>query len=174
MWLNAGGKAEWKDLLGVNSEGYPSTKAKLVYFYSTTSDGATKKRLSTFVKLINVSILKFMNCSCKQGLYKKFNTAQVKYYIVSARCESFCSLALKKITVEWVVRCRESSVGIATSYGLEDGVGVRIPMGQEFSLLHAVKTGSGVHPTSYIHCVPRALSSGGKAAGAWSFPLTSN
>jgi hypothetical protein len=39
-------------------------------------------------------------------------------------------------------------VSIATSYGLDDrGVGVR--WGQEFSLLHVVQTGSGVHPTSY-------------------------
>jgi hypothetical protein len=37
---------------------------------------------------------------------------------------------------------------------------------QEFSLLHVVQTGSGVHRTSYA--LPRV-----KAAGAWSWPLTS-
>jgi hypothetical protein len=47
-------------------------------------------------------------------------------------------------------RSRDSSVGIATGYGLEDrGVRVQVPVGQEFSLLHVVQTGSGVHPTSY-------------------------
>jgi hypothetical protein len=45
---------------------------------------------------------------------------------------------------------RGSSVGIATGYGLDDrGVGVRVPVGSEFSLLHVVQTGSGVHPASY-------------------------
>jgi hypothetical protein len=46
---------------------------------------------------------------------------------------------------------RDSSVGIATGYGLDDqgGAGVRVPVGEKFSLLHIVQTGSGVHPTSY-------------------------
>jgi hypothetical protein len=45
---------------------------------------------------------------------------------------------------------RDSVVGIATGYGLDDrGVGVRIPVGQEFSLLHVVQTVSGTHPASY-------------------------
>jgi hypothetical protein len=40
----------------------------------------------------------------------------------------------------------DSWVGISTGYELDDGgVGVR----QEFSFLHVVKTGSGVHPISY-------------------------
>jgi hypothetical protein len=48
------------------------------------------------------------------------------------------------------IRSRDSSVNIATGYGLEDGeVGVRVPVGQESLLLHVVQTGSGVHPTSY-------------------------
>jgi hypothetical protein len=43
-----------------------------------------------------------------------------------------------------------SAVGIATGYGLgEQGVGVRVPVGQEFSFLHVVQTGYGVHPASY-------------------------
>jgi hypothetical protein len=46
-------------------------------------------------------------------------------------------------------RSLDSSVGIASGYGLEDGVGIQVPMGQEFSLLHVVQTGSGAHPTSY-------------------------
>jgi hypothetical protein len=48
---------------------------------------------------------------------------------------------------------RNSSVGIATGYGLDDqeeGAGVRVP----------VQTGSGVNPTSY------KMGTGGKAAGA--------
>jgi hypothetical protein len=46
---------------------------------------------------------------------------------------------------------RDSSVGIATGYGL-DNQGKRdfeSRKGKKFSLLHIVHTGSGVHPTSY-------------------------
>jgi hypothetical protein len=67
-------------------------------------------------------------------------------------------------------RCgsRDSSVGIATGYGLEDGgFGVRVPVGQEFSLLHVVQAVSGVHPTSYTMGTGGSFL-GGKAAGAGS------
>jgi hypothetical protein len=44
---------------------------------------------------------------------------------------------------------RNSAVGIATGYGLDDqGVEVRVPMGEEFSLLHVVQIVSEAHPTS--------------------------
>jgi hypothetical protein len=45
----------------------------------------------------------------------------------------------------------DSSVGIATSYGLDDQGGGSSSPGRvkKFSLLHIVQTGSGVHPTSY-------------------------
>jgi hypothetical protein len=61
---------------------------------------------------------------------------------------------------------RVSAVGIATAYGLDDqGVGVRVPVGSEFSLLHVVQTGSGAHLASY----PMGTGSsflGGEEAGA--------
>jgi hypothetical protein len=41
---------------------------------------------------------------------------------------------------------RSTAVGIATAYGMDDrGVGVRVPVGSEISLLHTVQTGSGAH-----------------------------
>jgi hypothetical protein len=47
-------------------------------------------------------------------------------------------------------KSRDSAVGIATGCGLDDkGFGVRVPVGQEFSQLHAVQTGPGAHPASY-------------------------
>jgi hypothetical protein len=65
-----------------------------------------------------------------------------------------------------MIKSRDSVVGIATGYGLEDqGVGVRVPGGQEFSLLHVVQAGSGVHPTSYPMGNGCSFP-GGKAAGA--------
>jgi hypothetical protein len=47
--------------------------------------------------------------------------------------------------------CRDSSVGIAIGYGLEDRmIGVQFPAGAgNFSLRHRVQTGSGAHPASY-------------------------
>jgi hypothetical protein len=69
---------------------------------------------------------------------------------------------------------RDSSVGIALGYGLDDrGARVRFSTGAgNFSLHHRVQNGSGAHPASYPmgtrDCFP-----GGKAAGAWSWPLTS-
>jgi hypothetical protein len=46
---------------------------------------------------------------------------------------------------------RDSAVGIATGYGLDDRKGRSSSPGggQEFLLLHVVQTGSGVHPTFY-------------------------
>jgi hypothetical protein len=52
----------------------------------------------------------------------------------------------------YLLMSRDSVVSIATSYGLDKrGVGVRVPVGLRFSLLHVVQTGSGVHPT-YLIC----------------------
>jgi hypothetical protein len=45
---------------------------------------------------------------------------------------------------------RDSAVGIATCYGLDNqGVKVRVPVGEEFLLLHVVQTGSEAKPASY-------------------------
>jgi hypothetical protein len=66
----------------------------------------------------------------------------------------------------------DSSVGIATGYGLDDrGSRVLFPAGAgNFSLL-CVQTGSGAQPPSYL--VGASVSfPNGKAAVAWSWPLT--
>jgi hypothetical protein len=43
-----------------------------------------------------------------------------------------------------------SVVGITTACGLDgEGVGVRVPVGSIIFSLQVVRTGSGVHPTSY-------------------------
>jgi hypothetical protein len=42
-----------------------------------------------------------------------------------------------------------STVGIAAGYGLNRrGVGFRVPLGETFSPVHVVHTGSGAHPAS--------------------------
>jgi hypothetical protein len=64
-------------------------------------------------------------------------------------------------------KSRDSSVGIALGYGLDDrGSGVRFPAGAgNFSLHHRVQNGSGAHPASYTMGTGRSFP-GGKAAGA--------
>jgi hypothetical protein len=64
------------------------------------------------------------------------------------------------------LRTRDSVVGIATDYGLDDqGVEFEFRWGQEFSLLYVVQIGSGVHPTSYPMGTGDFFA-GGKATGA--------
>jgi hypothetical protein len=62
---------------------------------------------------------------------------------------------------------RDSSVGIALSYGLDDrGSRVRFQARAEnFSLYHRVQKGSDAHPASYPKGA-RGSFLGGKAAGA--------
>jgi hypothetical protein len=74
----------------------------------------------------------------------------------------------------WSEESRDSSVGIALGYGLDDrGSRVRFPAGAgDFSLYHRVQNGSGVHPASYAMGT-RGSSPGDKVARAWSWPLTS-
>jgi hypothetical protein len=61
---------------------------------------------------------------------------------------------------------QDSSVGIATSYGLDDRmIGIRFPTGAgNFSLRHSVQTGSRAHSASYP-IVAGALSLGVKRPG---------
>jgi hypothetical protein len=70
---------------------------------------------------------------------------------------------------------RDSSVGIALGYGLDDrGSRVRFLAGTgNFSLHHRVQNGSGAHPACYPMRT-RGCFPGGKAAGAWSWPVPSS
>jgi hypothetical protein len=63
-------------------------------------------------------------------------------------------------------KSRDSSVGIALAYGLDErGSRVRFPAGAgNFSLHHRVLNGSGAHPASYPMGT-RGSFLGGKAAG---------
>jgi hypothetical protein len=69
---------------------------------------------------------------------------------------------------------RDSSVGIALGYGPDDrGPRVRFPAGAgNFSLHHRIQNGSRSHPAS-SRMGSRGSFRGGKAAGEWSWPLTS-
>jgi hypothetical protein len=66
---------------------------------------------------------------------------------------------------------RNSSVGVATGYGLDGWVWFPVRT-RNLSLLHSVQTGSGTHPTSppmsIEGCFPE-----GKASGSYCWPLIS-
>jgi hypothetical protein len=73
-----------------------------------------------------------------------------------------------------IFKSRDSAVSKATSYWLEDrGSEFESRRFKKCSLLHVVQIGSGVHPTSYPMGTGGSFP-GGKAVGAWSWPLTSN
>jgi hypothetical protein len=65
------------------------------------------------------------------------------------------------------LQSRDSSVGIALGYGLDDrGSKVRFQKGAgNFSFHHRVRNGSGAHPASYPMGTRGSLP-GGKVAGA--------
>jgi hypothetical protein len=71
------------------------------------------------------------------------------------------------INIEHFNNSRDSSVGIALDYGLDDrGYRVRFPAGAgDFSLHHRVQNGSGAHSASYPMGT-RGFFPGNKAAGA--------
>jgi hypothetical protein len=72
------------------------------------------------------------------------------------------------------IESRDSTVGIATGYGLDDqGVEVRVPEGARIFTFPCRQIGSGAHPASYPMGNGGSFP-GGEAAGAWSWPLTSN
>jgi hypothetical protein len=63
------------------------------------------------------------------------------------------------------ISSRDSAVGTATGYGLDDqGVKFESRWGKEFPLLHAVQTGSENRPASYPMGTGGSFP-GGKAAG---------
>jgi hypothetical protein len=71
-------------------------------------------------------------------------------------------------------KSRDSSVGIAVGYGMDyGGSRFRVPAwAGNFSFHHRVQNGSGAHQASYPMGT-RGSFPGGKAAGAWSWPLKS-
>jgi hypothetical protein len=96
--------------------------------------------------------------------YGHSQTTTIKLYLMTVTFTSYLKYT----------ESRDSSVGIATGYDLDDrGVGVRVPVGQEFSLPHVVQTGSRAHPASSPMGTGGSFPRG-KVAGACSWPLTSN
>jgi len=90
------------------------------------------------------------------------NTATLQHGHTSVKLQ-YLQLAIQRAGIA-------QSVWLATSWT----IGVRLPVeAGNFSLLHRVQTGSGDHPASYPMGSTGGYFPGGKAAGTWSWPLTS-
>jgi hypothetical protein len=92
------------------------------------------------------------------------------------------SIPAKVMIINWLkfplliysVVSRDSAVGIATGYGLDDWeVGVRVPVGSRI-ITSPCRPDMLWGPPNLLYNGYRELFPGGKAAGAWSWPLTSN
>jgi hypothetical protein len=110
--------------------------------------------LITYLFTVALPVSEFSAClidavSFTNGPYF-IGTIYVKFEPISVSCKS-----------------RDSPVGIATDYGLDDPmIGARIRAGAgNFPLLHRLQTGSGAHPASHPMGTGGSFS-GGKAAGA--------
>jgi hypothetical protein len=82
------------------------------------------------------------------------------FYPTSTRVVHLRSLVRGKIMSTEPLRNRQSAVGIATGYGLDDRGGRWSSSDRVKDFLHVVLTGSEVHTACY------PVGSGGKAAGA--------
>jgi hypothetical protein len=83
----------------------------------------------------------------------------------------YAYVVLQLLVRTYLYRRRDSSVGIATSLKLDDLDSIPGKV-TDFSVIHNVQNGSGNHPASYPMGTWGSVS-GDKAAGAWSWPLTS-
>jgi hypothetical protein len=103
---------------------------------------------------ISLSLLR--NSSVKTSPRQRRIVGGVVFYAIRVVSKESRRLVLPRTSTSFKgathgTRSRDSSVGIATGYGLDDQ-GERefeSRLGKKCSLLHIVQTGSGVNPTSY-------------------------
>jgi hypothetical protein len=96
-------------------------------------------------------------------MFLKINHTACK--IVLLKVNTFIKICIIYLVFVSYLVSRGSAVGIATAYSLDDrGVGVRVPVVSEFSLLHIVQPAlESTQPP--IQWVPRTFSPGVKRQG---------
>jgi hypothetical protein len=124
-----------------------------------------------------------LNCACVPSTLLKVSPAVMLILLVVGNLKNYevvgwsvvacCSYIVSCKFIAWF-RSYWGEVSTALGYGLDDkGSRVQFPAGAgNFSLHHRVQNGSGAHPATYSMGTGGSLP-GGKAAGAWSWPLTS-
>jgi hypothetical protein len=100
-------------------------------------------------------------------LKKSTWTTLPNFYLYCCSFNGLGPLVSTDSELTFEIKSRDSSVGIALGYGLDDwGSRVRFQVGAgNFSLRHRVQNGSGAHPASYPMGT-RGSFPGDKAAGA--------
>jgi hypothetical protein len=83
-------------------------------------------------------------------------------------------VSIKVCSQLWIEFFIFSAVSIVIGYQLDDKRGRNLNHSKVKNFLsHVIQTGSGLHPASFPMSTGSSFS-GGKAAGAWSWPLTSH
>jgi hypothetical protein len=109
---------------------------------------------------------------CLQNSWEHFSCIR-GYIILSVAWQWVFHFGLPDNMSHYYYRSRDSVVGIATSYGLDDrGVGVRVPVGPR--ILSSANRADRLWGSLNLSNGYRWFFTWGKAAGAWSWPLTCN
>jgi hypothetical protein len=137
---------------------------------TATLQGVTTQKTSTWI----FTAVRTSNLTIANEVYKwrasslhSFNEPGTAWGDMTKPCVQTLYWFLQRLCAS----SRDSSVGIALGYGLDDrGSRVRFPAGTwNFSLHHRVQNGSAAHPASYPMGI-RGSFPGDKAAGAWNWP----
>jgi hypothetical protein len=125
---------------------------------------------STLYVVDGTSLSKYdtINMSCPLAVNE---SAHCKHTAYTCGWETEATRSLGRPKCRW----EDNNIRMDLSYGLDDrGSRVRFPAGAgNFSLHHRVQNGSGAHQASLLSNGYQVLFPWGKAAGAWSWPLTS-
>jgi hypothetical protein len=136
--------------------------------YEGVSKSFRTGRLERELQIVQLSATR---CSCIAILW--VSLASFAAITLCVDSQRVFIVVIVYFVIDSVRKSRNSSVGKALGYGLDDrGCRVRFPAGAGNFSLRRVQNGSGAHPVSYPMGT-RGSFPGGKAAGAWSSPLTS-
>jgi hypothetical protein len=133
-----------------------------------TVNGTAATRCSC-IAILWVSLVSFATITLCVASQRVF----ILYFVIDSVRELLCAPTYTRMTPYFILELRQR-IYEKLGYGLGDQSSrVRFPAGAEnFPLHHRVQNGSGAHPASYSMGT-RGCSPGGKAALAWSWPLTS-
>jgi hypothetical protein len=90
----------------------------------------------------------------------------IQLHLVSESC------TIRSSRSRWPVRKLLDATSYTATGCMGCTIGVRVPLGPRIVIRNQVQTGSGAHPASYPMDTGSSIP-GDKAAGAWTWPITS-